>query len=96
MTAPAYTDAEYARLAAAQEAKSELRQTEAAFEELRQGFMGALIATEASNAADREQCYLAIKILDRVKAALIAKTTDAAIVEHTASIRSILAGDDAG
>lgn len=86
------TASEAEALAQAAQARSELTQTEEAFDAFRAEMVTALVATQPGQTADREQLYMAIRVLDRVRAAVrVLADSTAPVVEYNALIRSILA-----
>lgn len=86
-------DDERHALAQASQARSELTQTEEAFDAFREEMIAALISTTPDRAADREQLYLAVRVLDRVRGAVRMMAASAAVPEYNALVRSILAGN---
>lgn len=88
------TDDEIYAQARAIAAGSELRETDKAFADTRQGLL-EVIATSAIGELDlREKCFLAVQTLDRVRTLLMTIASGKAIVEHSALIRGILGGAD--
>lgn len=58
-------------------AARELCETEDAFDALRKAFLARLIATDPHEGQEREQLYMAVRVLDRVKTALERIVVDA-------------------
>lgn len=74
------------------QAEMELRETEKAFDSLRQGFLETIAKSGMEEAPLREKCYLGVTVIDGVKALLIAVAGNKAIAQHDEMIRDILAG----
>jgi hypothetical protein len=88
-----YTDDEHRALSDAGQARAELRQCEKAFEAVRMGLF-ELIERSPIDAKDvREQAYAGLHILARVKLALEETVAAGEVVENSASLRAILAGE---
>lgn len=87
------SDPEYARMRGAQ-AESELRETSAAFEEVRKGLIEAWATSSLGDEGFREKAFLAVQTLDAVKAALLAVAGGKAIADHDELIGNILTGKD--
>lgn len=79
---------------AASRARSELEQTERAFDELRASFVEGLLATASDQAAERERLFLAVKVLDRVRAALRMTVSGGDVAKYVAEVRAIMDGRD--
>lgn len=78
------------------QAASELRETEAAFEEVRARFIDKWATSAIGEQEFREKAFLCVQMLDAVKAVLIAVATGAAMAEHDEMIANILAGREGG
>jgi formate dehydrogenase maturation protein FdhE len=89
-----YTIDEASQVHAAGQAQAELRQTEDAFNEVRDTLIASLVSSGVENREGRESAYYAIRALDLVKAALMAKASGAAVAEYSATIRAIIDGAD--
>lgn len=85
---------EHQILAAAAQARSELEQTETAFDQVRVELLEALAATALADRDTREQLYMGVNILERVRQALRIVATSGAVVEHNQLIRSVLQGKE--
>lgn len=77
-----------------EQAAYELRETEAAFAEVRAGLFEVIATSALGEQQLREKCFLAVQSLDQVKSVLMKVASSKDIVNHTALIRSILAGED--
>lgn len=86
-------DPEHAAMRGRQ-AASELRETEAAFEEVRAKFIEAWAKSSLGEQEFREKAFLCVQMLDAVRAALITVSTGAAMAESNQMIADILAGRD--
>lgn len=89
-----FTAAEREAVAEAMRTRSEFEQTEAAFDLVRSEMFEAMAATKLGQADLREQLYLGVNMLDRVRAAMRAVISGGAVAEHSAMIRGILTGAD--
>lgn len=71
----------------AHSAKRELKETEEAFHKLRQSFVERIFATKPDNVQEREQLYMAVKVLDRVRGILdqaVQGASDTDLIEEAA------------
>lgn len=68
-------------------ARAELEYTEAAFGELRARWLDELLTSEVAEAEHRERCYLAIRVLDTVRTAVLGVVETGQIEEHVAQLR---------
>jgi len=65
----------------------ELTETDEAFDRLRAGFVARLLETDPKESEEREQLYLAVKVLDKVRATMIAvvrSAQDTQLIEEAA------------
>lgn len=76
------------------QAASELRETEAAFEEVRERFIEAWAKSSLGEQEFREKAFLCVQMLDAVKAALVTVATGASMAENDQLIANVLAGND--
>ena len=87
-----YTDEETQALHVAGQAAFELRQTEAAFEELRAELTAGLLASKVEERENREEAYRMIRALDLVRGKLQKRVQDGQVAEHSAEMRALLDG----
>ncbi|MEN6333595.1 MAG: hypothetical protein ABFE01_04995 [Phycisphaerales bacterium] len=85
-----YTDNEAATLHAAGQAAFELRQTDAAFNELRGDLTRLLLESNVEDRQAREDAYHMIRALDLVRGKLLAKVQGGQVAEHSAEMRALL------
>lgn len=90
------TDEERQALAQASQARSELTQTEEAFDMVRSEMLEVLAATKLGERDIREQLYMGVSILERVRGALRMAVAAGDVARHSGEMRAILAGEDAG
>lgn len=88
------THEEQMAASAGAQAKVELRQTEQAFDAVRQGLFTLIEDSKVAETVIREQAYAGLSILNSVRAALFAVASSADVAEHSSLIRDILAGKD--
>lgn len=80
---PAETDSErYQRAKVAQREYSELG---AVFEQVRYGYLEVIAMSKPSNVALREQMYLSIQALDKIKSDLLSAASGADMLEYAAA-----------
>jgi hypothetical protein len=76
----------------AERTASELAETESAFAEVRAALVGRLFASPMDASAERERLYLAVQVLDsvraRMKAVVAGHSDDKTIAEFVAHMRS--------
>ena len=87
-----YTDDETHALHIAGQAAFELRQTEAAFNDLRADLTAALLATDVEDREGREEAYRMIRALDLVRGKLEKRVQDGQVAERNAEMRALLDG----
>lgn len=85
-----YSPEETEALHAAGQAAFELRQTEAAFEDLRAELTTAIIASKVEDREHREEAYRMIRALDIVRAKLHQRVQSGQLAEHNAEMRDLL------
>ena len=75
--------------ARAERTERELNETDAAFAALRAAFVARLIDTKPGEADEREQLYLAVKVLDKVRALMrdvVQSAADTLRIEEAAEV----------
>lgn len=87
-----YNDDETHALHIAGQAAFELRQTEAAFNDLRAELTAMLLATDVEDREGREEAYRMIRALDLVRGKLQKRVQDGQVAEHSAEMRALLDG----
>jgi len=91
-----HTPEEAQEAARGRQAAFELRETEKAFADVRQGLFEVIAKSALGEQELREKCFLAVQSLDAVKKALVEVAAGAAVADHSALIRGILNGEDPG
>lgn len=85
---------DFAALERAEQAKSELPATAAAFETVRREMLEAIAVTPMGAREVREQLYMGVQVLERVRTALLNVASVADVSKHGELIRRIMAGED--
>jgi hypothetical protein len=88
------TDGERLSLTIAAQARSELTQTEEAFDVVRSEMLEALAGTKLGEGELREQLYMGVNMLDRVRQALRMAVAAGDVAKHSGMMRAILEGRD--
>lgn len=81
-------------IANAQQAKGDLRQTEAAFHQVRDELFAIIEGSPVDGVAIREQAYAGLHILKRVQTALFVIASGEEVANNSGLIARILAGED--
>lgn len=83
-------------LSEALRAASEYEQLEGAFNSVRQGMFEIIAKSGLGQGGLREQMYLGVSVLDKVRSAIIAVAAEADAAQHSDLIARILTGQDPG
>ena len=89
----ALTEDEIQAASRASQAEHELRETDAAFKQVREGLLEVIASSKFGQQELREKCFLAVQSLDQVKTVLMQAATSKAVVEHNALIRAVMSGE---
>lgn len=83
-------------LSEALRAASEYEQLEGAFNSVRQGMFEIIAKSGLGQGELREQMYLGVSVLDKVRSAIFAVAAEADVARHRDLIARILTGQDHG